>query len=159
MILMNITRHLFIALLLAASPALAEEIVLNDGSRIQGEVMSMSNGAYQVNTPSLGVISIPRAKVRSISAGSSGDAGSSGSSLNPSGNSMLDSIQSSMVNNPGIMSNIMQLQHDPDMQAVLSDPEVMRAVQNLDFKTLSNHPKIKKLMQNSKVREISGKVN
>lgn len=151
---MNSRKIIALIVLLLPGFALAEEIVLRDGSRIQGEVLSMQNGAYQVKTPSLGVINIPKSKVSSINSG--GSSSSADSALSSANNSMLESLQSRMVNNPGIMTSIMQLQHDPDMKAVMSDPEVMRAVQNMDFKTLSNHPKIKKLMQNSKVRDISG---
>ena len=64
-----------------------------------------------------------------------------------------------MANDQGVMSMILQLQTDPDMQAVLSDPELMRAVQSFDLQTLRTHPKILKLMQNDKVQSIHNKVN
>ncbi len=139
-----------------SSPALAERIVLQDGSTINGEVVSMNNGAYQVKTPSLGVINLPKSQVKSISAGSGGGAPTS---ISDAQSSALQSLQATMVQDQGIMSSILQLQNDPDMQAVLQDPEVMRAVQTMDLQTLSNHPKIKKLMSNSTVRRIQGRVN
>lgn len=147
------------ALILALSlsgPALAEQIVLYDGSTIKGEVVSMQNGSYQVRTPSLGVINLPRSQVKSISS----DGGLPSSPVsNDAQSSALQSLQATMVNDQGIMGSILELQNDPDMQAVLQDPEVMRAVQSFDLQTLANHPKIKKLMSNSTVRSIQGKVN
>jgi hypothetical protein len=39
------------------------------------------------------------------------------------------------------------------MQAVLSDPELMRAIQSFDLEALQNNPKIQQLMNNSTVRK------
>ena len=145
------------ALILAltlASPVLAEQIVLVDGSTIKGEVLSMQNGSYQIKTQSLGVVNLPKSQVKSIS---SDVAVQDTRADNNQG--ALQSLQANMANDPGIMSKIMNLQNDPDMQAVLNDPEVMRAVQSFDLQTLANHPKIKKLMNNSEVRSIQHKVN
>ena len=148
-----------IALAGSLSVAQAEQIVLNDGSRIQGKVLSMENGRYTIQTGSMGVIRLEQSEIRSISS----DSGHLDSQIQQhaaeAGQSAVQSLQSSMVNNPGIMSSIMSLQNDPDMQAVLQDPEVMRAIQNFDLETLRNHPKIQKLMQNRKIRDIQGKVN
>ena len=137
-----------------ASPVLAEQIVLIDGSTIRGEVLSMQNGSYQIKTQSLGVLNLPRSQIKSISSGS--DLPRAAADNNQGA---LQSLQANMANDPGIMSKIMNLQNDPDMQAVLNDPEVMRAVQSFDLQTLANHPKIKKLMNNSEVRSIQHKVD
>ena len=40
------------------------------------------------------------------------------------------------------------------MPEVLTDLEVMKAVQNMDLNTLSDHPKIKGLMNSSEVKSI-----
>lgn len=137
----------------------AETIVLQDGSRLQGKILSMDNGTYTVQTQSMGVIRLNQQKIRSISQDSAGvgDAVSSGGAS--IGQSTIQSLQSSMTNNPGVMSMIMSLQSDPDMQAVLNDPEVMAAIQSFDLEKLKNHPKIIKLMQNRQIQNIQGKVN
>lgn len=141
--------------------AQAEEILLQDGSRLQGKILSMENGTYTLQTSSMGVIRLKQSQIRSISQDGSSASGSdpSAAASMSAGQSAVQSLQSSMTNNPGVMTMIMSLQNDPDMQAVLGDPEVMRAIQNFDLEALKNHPKIKKLMQNSKVRNISGEVN
>lgn len=121
----------------------------------------MQNGVYQVQTSSMGVVSLKQSQVQSIS--QRGAAPISNSPLvekaKQVSQSAVQSLQSSMSNNAGIMTNIRQLQNDPDMQAVLQDPEVMQLVQSFDFEALKNHPKIKQLMNNSTVRNIQGKVN
>jgi len=58
-----------------------------------------------------------------------------------------------------MMNSILELQSDPDMQAVLNAPELMQAVQSFDLETLQNNPKIQKLMSNSTIRDIQRDVN
>ena len=157
---MRIRQLLAVTLLAGSALAEAAQIVLQDGSSIQGSVLSMENGTYTIRTASLGVIRLDQGKIRSINQG--GDTSAPvppGSDAVGAGQSAVQSLQSSMVNDPGIMSSIMALQNDPDMQAVLQDPEVMRAVQSFDLETLRNHPKIRKLMQNQSVQRIQGTVN
>ena len=138
----------------------AEQIVLQDGSTINGEVVSLQSGSYKVKTDSLGVITLQQHQVKSIRHG----AGStpppvSSSSMNQASQSAVQALQSSISSDPGMMTNILQLQNDPDMQAVLSDPELMRAIQSFDLQALQNNPKIQKLMRNSTVQSIQGKMD
>lgn len=158
---MNLKKDLKKAVLAGAllfgGPALADVIVLHDGSRIQGEVLSMSNGQYQIRTDSLGVVTVSKSKIRAIESGSGFS--QPVPSMSDSAGSNIESLQSRLAGDQGVMSMILQLQSDPDMQAVLSDPELMRAVQSFDLQTLQSHPKILKLMQNDKVQSIHNKVN
>jgi len=73
--------------------------------------------------------------------------------------SAVQSLQSSITGDPGMMASILALQNDPDMQAVLSDPELMRAIQSFDLEALQNNPKIQQLMNNSTVRKIHRNVD
>ncbi|MBT4163108.1 MAG: hypothetical protein HOC70_17615 [Gammaproteobacteria bacterium] len=144
--------------LMIVAPAVADTIMLSDGSTIQGKVISLNNGQYQVQTQSLGVVSLSQSQVNSISSGSASTP-QQNKQVGDAGASALQSMQANMANDPGIMSTILQLQNHPDMQAVLRDPEVMQAVQSFDLQTLSSHPKIKKLMQNAEIKRIQGKLN
>ena len=150
----NLGIVVVLAQIVGVGQAVAEQIVLRDGSIIQGEVVSMHGGSYQIKTNSLGLISLNKSQVKSITQG-----GRLGNEASPHGQSSMQSIQAGMVNNEGIMASIRNLQSDPDMLAILQDPEVMEAVQNFDLQKLANHPKIKKLMENSEVKRIQGKVN
>ena len=145
------------------SVCMAEQIVLQDGSNINGHILSMANGSYQVQTGSMGVITLEQNQIRSISqTGVSGSSFSLADQAKQAGQpsvQSLQSLQSSMTSNEGIMNSIRALQNDPDMQAILADPEIMQAVQSFDLTALRNNPKIIKLMQNSKIQSIQGKVN
>ncbi|MBL6690443.1 MAG: hypothetical protein ISP91_08630 [Pseudomonadales bacterium] len=154
---MNLKKIIVTGTLLLASQVHGEEIVLEDGSRINGKVLSMTGGSYQVQTESMGVITIDKGKILSISQGSQ-PAISSDSAMQ-AGQSAVQNLQTSIASDQRLMTSIRQLQSDPDMQAVLSDPELMRAVQSFDLQTLQNHPKIKKLMNNSNVQSIQQRVS
>lgn len=156
---MKLKPLLFAAGLLTSVAVQAERIELTDGGTINGTVISMQNGSYQIQTSSMGIVTVPQSKIRSISSGSAAPSPNLQQQRDQAGASAVQSMQSTMVNDPGIMSSILMLQQDPDMQAILQDPEVMRAVQNFDLQTLQNHPKIKKLMNKREIKAITDKVN
>lgn len=138
----------------------AEQIVLKDGSTINGEVVSLQSGSYRIKTDSLGVITLQQHQVKSISHGAvSTQPSASLNSMKQASQSAVQSLQSSITSDPGMMASILALQNDPDMQAVLSDPELMRAIQSFDLEALQNNPKIQQLMNNSTVRKIHRNVD
>ena len=149
---------IIIGLLVSLNVIAETEILLKDGSRIRGEVQSMQNGFYQVRTESMGTIQLGSRQVQSITTVSAPLPGDS-TDTSALSQSALDSITSSITNSPGMISTIMELQNDPQMKAVLADPDIMRAVHNLDLQALSNNPKIKALMDNAKIKRINKSMN
>jgi len=63
-----------------------------------------------------------------------------------------------MMKDEGIMTLIRALQDDPEMQALLSNPAMMSAIQAGDIGTLMNNPSFLKFLNNPRVREIEKKV-
>lgn len=159
------TRLVIALAILVATPAMADSriIELTDGSRIRGEVVSMTDGVYTINNEALGIIKLDASRVAAIIGTSTTrepaqqDGVANQGAMAAVGQSAVQSVQSGIASDPGLMRSIMQLQHDPEMQAILSDPELMRAVQSLDFETLSKSPKFQALMNNSRVRGIVSK--
>ena len=132
-------------------------VKLEDGSQIQGEVVGMKNGQYMIRRESLGTIYVDSAKVHSISKDGGireTDTASEQNLLQQMAGSQMQSIQQSLLGNAELVGSIMSLQSNPDMQAVLNDPEVMAMVQRFDFEALRNNPKIQKLMGNAEVQKI-----
>jgi hypothetical protein len=126
-------------------------IVLKDGSRIHGEIISVENDLYRIESDSMGTILLGSNQIQSIlSSQESGSQPAEGSQ------SQMEQIQSSMMSNPDVMSSIFELQNDPAMQAVLADPEVMRAIQSFDLEALARNPKIKALMNDPRLKRIQG---
>ena len=62
----------------------------------------------------------------------------------------IQAMQQSIMANEQIMAMIMNLQDDPEIQAILQDPEIMNAVNAGDMNALLANPKFIKLMENPK---------
>jgi hypothetical protein len=126
-------------------------IVLKDGSRIRGEIISVENDLYRIESDSMGTILLGSNQIQSILSGQ--ESGALPAEGSPS---QIEQIQSSMMSNPEVMSSIFELQNDPAMQAVLADPEVMQAIQSFDLEALARNPKIKALMNDPRLKRIQG---
>jgi hypothetical protein len=70
-----------------------------------------------------------------------------------------DDLKTRMMTDDGIMAIIGSLQNDPQMQDILSDPAVMKAVQSGDTGVLMNNPAFLKLLDNPKIREIGRRMS
>jgi hypothetical protein len=68
----------------------------------------------------------------------------------------IQSIQQGLLSNGDTMRKMMALQSSPEIKAILSDPAIMSAIQNLDVESLRNNPTIQKLMSNKEVKSITG---
>ncbi len=137
-------------------------IVLQDGTEIVGEIISMSNGSYTIRSQTLGTLTVSDRQVKQISS-VGGFAPSQGNPLQSGqsalGQGQVQSIQNRLASDSAMLERIMALQSSPEMKAVLSDPEVMAAIERFDFNALANHPKIKRLMNNQSVQSITKGVN
>ncbi|MBF0516562.1 MAG: hypothetical protein HQK97_05510 [Nitrospirae bacterium] len=138
-----------------------KEIVLNDGSVINGEIISYLNGVYTIKSSTLGTITINDSIVHSISAkGASGSLGSSNTpNTNTSGgdkelSSPMKELQQKMMSDKEIMNIILSLKDDHEFQKILEDPEIMKAINNNDIQALMKNQKIISLLNHPKVKEI-----
>jgi hypothetical protein len=139
------------ALLVCASVAFAAPTIeLKDGSRIQGEIQRIENGAYVIVSPSLGTVRVAQADIARIVYG--GGASSAGSS--DDSNRQIQQLQMQLAQDPEVMKSIMSLQSDPQIQAILSDPAIAQAIQEGDYARLLDNPKIKALESNSALRQL-----
>ncbi len=63
-----------------------------------------------------------------------------------------------MMSDEEIVNMILSLQNDPDIQGVLQDPEIMKAVNSGDINALLSNPKFMKLLENPTIQDIRKKV-
>jgi len=147
------------ALLGLASGALASPTIeLKDGSRIQGEIQGIANGVYTVISPGIGTVHIAQSNiVRIVYSGDvSNAAGASGKS--PAHDDALSreiqQTQTRLAQDPASMQSIMSLQSDPQIQAILNDPAIMKAVQEGDYMSLLGNAKIQALDNNEHVKQL-----
>jgi len=137
-----------------ASPA----IELKDGSRIEGEIRSIDNGVYTVVSPSLGTLHVAESNIARIdyATDASGAPESSGKqpAQDPALTGEIQNLQTSLAQDPATMRSIMSLQSDPQIQAVLSDPAIVKAIQDGDYTSLLANPKIQALDNNEHLKQL-----
>lgn len=132
-------------------------IELNDGSIISGEVVSFDGSTWMIKSASMGTLKIEAAKVVSIRSQAGGSkAPAKGTSTGNKANAVdIQDMQQSIMANEQLMTMIMGLQSDPEVQAILQDPEIMKAVKAGDMNALMANPKFRRLMENAKIKEIT----
>ncbi|MBP7528447.1 MAG: hypothetical protein KA801_11000 [Syntrophorhabdaceae bacterium] len=67
-------------------------------------------------------------------------------------------LQQQMMGNQEIMNLILSMQNDPDVQKVLQDPEIMKAVSNGDINFLTANPGFMQLLDKKAVHDIGTKL-
>lgn len=149
--------------------AAMSRIELTDGSTVEGEVVSVSEGKYVVKSPSLGMLKIEKSKVRGIrgvvsqvaspTPTSSQDSSPQEAPVGLEEVQQVQKLQAAMAGNPQVMDALPGLMAQPDFQALLKDPEIMKAAKSMDFNALLANQKVIKATQNPKIQEISQKVN
>lgn len=125
------------------------EIELTDGSVITGEVVSLSGGIYTVRSAALGTLRIEASSIRVIRL-----RGAAPSNYG----CQAKSFEDRMLGDSEIMDLIHALQNDPDLQKILQDPEIMKAVQAFDIDTLMRNPEFMKLLNKQSVQDINKKL-
>lgn len=150
-------------LTLAGGPAVAAEsrIELRDGSVITGELIGVGGGSYRVQSSTLGEVSIPEAQVLAIRpAGTAAPAtppatapSGTGAAEAPPGLD-LGSVRQQLMAQPQIMEAINRLQSDPEIQSILSDPELVRRIMAGDLEGVRSDPRFQKLLENPAIQAI-----
>ena len=149
---------------LAHSDRIISKIELSDGSIIEGEIVSLGNGVYSVNTESLGKVEINASKVSRIMA--------ENAKINPpatntppaaetqdiasdeSLGSEMQRMQSKITQDPEAMKTVVGMLFDPQFQEILKDPVIVNAVKAQDIKALMQNEKFMSLMDNQNIREL-----
>ncbi|MBP1751695.1 MAG: hypothetical protein H6Q57_531 [Geobacteraceae bacterium] len=63
-------------------------------------------------------------------------------------------LQGKVINDNDVMGLIAALQNDPEVRALLDDPDAMNAVLSMDMNFIENDPRFKKLRDNPHMRKI-----
>lgn len=132
-------------------------IELSDGSRITGEVISFDGNTWIIQSESMGQLKIDGSKVRSIRVQGDAKQNQAGS---PSSGYQVDkgdiqAMQQSIMANQELLKMIMNLHDDPEIQAILKDPEIMNAVNAGDINALIANPKFMRLLEKAEIKAIT----
>ena len=132
-------------------------IELKDGSQIQGDIQSIQNGQYTIVSPIIGTVHIAQSSIVRISYDGGGEARDRAAN-DATGNDHLSSqaqqVQAQLTQDPEAMKSILSLQDDPQIQALLKDPQIMQAIQRGDYASLLNNPKIQALDNNPQLKNV-----
>lgn len=80
---------------------------------------------------------------------SAGDAALAGGADNA-----VSNMQNSLLADPASRDQVLSLQDDAQVQAILNDPATMRAIESGDLGALMNDPKLRALLENPTVRGL-----
>ena len=147
------------ALLGAAAGVLASPTIeLKDGSRIEGDIQGIENGVYTVLSPSLGTLHVAQSSiVRIVYSGDAAHADASAGKSPARDDSLAREFQqqqSRLAQDPAAMQSIMSLQSDPQIQAIMNDTAIMKAIQDGDYTSLLGNPKIQALDSDERLKQL-----
>jgi hypothetical protein len=149
----RIAAVLFLVLLgsISFKSSAESRIELIDGTSINGEVVSMSNGRYVIRSQSLGQIEVPSSSIRSIKPTGA---------TTPSGqaNTDIQAIQQQIGTSPELMQMVTSMMSDPEIQEVIKDPELVQLIMSGNLEVLKNDPRIHQLMNNPSMQAVIRKM-
>lgn len=136
-------------------------VELNDGSVIEGDILSLNNGIYTLHSASLGEIKVETEKIRRIDTKSQETAPADNPPLNIDPNlvkSEINKVHRQIANDPEIIQKVNNLADDAEFQEAMKDPELIKAAKSQDIAALMSNGKFMNLIKNPKVKEIENKL-
>jgi len=137
------------------------QIELTDGSTIKGKIVSLTNGVYTIEAPTLGRIAVASSKIKKIetSGASPSLAPNAVTAANPEMKAQINNYTAQIMSNPDILKITTDLANDPQFQEMMKDPQIMRAVYAGDMQTLMSNPKFMNAINNPKINQIKDKLD
>ena len=143
-----------------------QTITLKDGTQLKGKLTSVKDGIYTIQTFNLGTLTVNENQIVSVSSQLIADQAATASQLVPAQSAQQPQfnkselavqaqlLQKQFLADPKIMQEIQNLMNDEEVKTILTDPEVMKAVMSYDPNTIAGNEKIKKLMENPKIKSL-----
>ena len=123
----------FLGLNAAAYCGQASRIELTDGSVINGEIISLSDGVYTINTPSLGQIKLEGTKVSKIEIGK----------IENLSQAQVESYGKTLMEDPKNAAIVTELAADSQFQELAKDPQIAEAAKAGDIQAIMKNEKFK----------------
>ena len=157
---MRLTLYIILAACILSpvpvSAAEMNEIELKDGSQIHAEIVALDGNNFTLRSDTLGTFQVDRSQIVSIRQKSRQSASSTEiKGAAALANDQIKSIQEKMASDKDILDKILSLQDDPDIKAVLEDPEIMKAVASADLSALMANPKFMKLLNKPELQGLA----
>ena len=143
---------------LAVSVLASPTIELKDESRIAGEIKRIENGVYTIQSPSVGTVRVSQSNivriVYSSAAPKSASTSDKSSAHDDDLTQNIQQVQKKLAQDPAAIQAIMSLESDPQIQAILNDPAIVKAIQDGDYMSLLSNTKIQALENNEQVKKL-----
>jgi hypothetical protein len=131
---------------------------LQDGSTIQGELISFKDGYFEIRSKSIGSVKLHQSKIKNITGGSS--SGGKKIDFDKIKKQNPDQVIGQMGRDYNLSDNdfekIGKTMSNPEVRKLLSDPELMKMIQSGNSEGLMDHPGMKKLMENPDFQKLKG---
>lgn len=151
----------FFAFSVSAYCGQASRIELSDGSVINGEIVSFTDGVYAIKTAAFGEIKVAAAKVYKIesmnSMPSGMPVGSTGKpiSITPA---QIDVYKEKLMSNPESAAVITKMAADPQIQAIAKDPAIQSAIKSGDIQALMKNEEFMSIANDPRIQEAAKKL-
>lgn len=140
----------FLALNTAAYCGQMNRIELADGTVINGELTSFTNGVYTIRSSGLGEIKVEASKVAKIETLSRPLIG------------MTDAqpgiYQQGLMNDPASAAVVSRLASDSGIQELAQDPQIIKAAQTGDIQALMKNEKFMNIVNDPRIQEEMKKI-
>jgi len=132
------------------------EFELTDGTMIRGEIIAYSKGVYTIQSSSIGTVKIDETKIQVIRVKS--DSSPTRELSSASLSREAQALQQLLLGDEQLLTNVLSLQDDPEVQAILQDPDMVRAANSGSIDALISNPKFMRLLLNPKIQAITREV-
>jgi len=138
-----------------------KSVVLEDGSRLVGEILSFDTSGCRIQTRNLGIIMIPLEKVVEITPAEADRRPPGTRSIveaemmalelqretqQRAQNAQKQIIMDMMTSNPAMAKAVERLQSMPELIEAIADPSILLAIEMGDIDTLMKNPHIRALL-------------
>ena len=149
----------------------ADVISLKDGTKLVGNITSADQTSYSIQTQHLGVVILNKQLIANISFGP--EEANTTVSTQPAQKENNQPLVQPTTSAPSQMSlndiigRVSAMQNDPSiqrlaqtniMQTIISNPTILKAIENKDYTTLSENPDIIKLMNSPEAKQVISQV-
>lgn len=122
-------------------------IIRKDGTRVTGHFISVKNGAYTLASVKTGtMIQVPATEVKRVTFDADKKAGMFS----------MEAWTEKLLASPTLMEAMTRLAEDKQVQAVLDDPKLMKALDEGQYYRVMKDKKIRGLLSNDSVQTIVG---
>jgi len=149
----SIVLGLMIVLVFPLYAGQTARIILDDGSSFYGEFLAFDGDSYAIESPTLGTVRIPASKVTAFEVGSQTPK-TIKKAVDSAAQEQRQKVEKQIAGNSQLLEDVMSLQNNPAVQAILADEELMRAINSGDLTSLKNDPRIERLMQDPQLQSI-----